>query len=64
VAFVFGAAVAIVAFHGFQYGLTRLRDRVWSRKYFDPENELLDGAPASVGSHQLTGIKTLSFKKT
>ena len=63
-AFVFGAAIAVPIFHALLHGLTLLRDKVWSKRYFDPENELLDGAPRSSASEKETGLRTLSFKKT
>ena len=63
-AFVGGAAVAVPLLHGLQYGLAKLRDRIWSRRYFDPEHELLDGPAKSLPTEKETGIRNMAFKKT
>jgi hypothetical protein len=46
-------------FHAVVYGLTVLRDKVWSRSYFDPENELLDGPPLPTADEKETGLVPL-----
>ena len=63
-AFVAGAAAAVLVVHVAMFGLTSLRDKVWSRRYFDPESELLDGPPMHEVSEKVTGLRSVSFKRS